>query len=63
MGGMYTNIKVRDHLESYDQDPGWYEAPPGTRADTASAEELQRDLGFIPSAAPKPESEHMHHPG
>ena len=22
MGGMYTNIKVRDHLESYDKDPG-----------------------------------------
>lgn len=48
MGGMYTNIKVRDQLESYDQDPGWYEMPPGTRAETASAEELQRDLGFLP---------------
>ena len=48
MGGMYTNIKVRDHLESYDQDPGWYEAPPGTLADIASADEMKRDLGFVP---------------
>ncbi len=45
MGGMYTNIKVRDHLESYDQDPGWYQAPAGTVADKASAEEMKRDLG------------------
>jgi FtsP/CotA-like multicopper oxidase with cupredoxin domain len=45
MGGMYTNLKVRDHLESYDRDPGWYEAPPGTRAEAASAEEMKRDLG------------------
>jgi len=45
MGGMYTNIKVRDHLDSYDRDPGWYEKPPGTLADVASAEEMQRDLG------------------
>ncbi len=52
MGGMYTNIKIRDHLESYDQDPGWYEKPAGTLAETASAEELKRDLGFLPDAAP-----------
>lgn len=63
MGGMYTNIKVRDHLESYDKDPGWYEAPPGTRAETASAEDMQRDLGFIPGNTPKPDGEHMHHHG
>lgn len=47
MGGMYTNIKVRDQLESYDKDPGWYEMPPGTRAEAASEEELQRDLGLF----------------
>src|SRR6185369_7440077 len=46
MGGMYTNIKVRDHLESYDREPGWYQKPPGTMADVASAEELRRDLGL-----------------
>jgi FtsP/CotA-like multicopper oxidase with cupredoxin domain len=42
MGGMFTLVKVRDELASYD-DPGWYEHPPGTVADEASAAELQRD--------------------
>ena len=23
-GGEYTNLKVRENLESYDKDPGWY---------------------------------------
>jgi Multicopper oxidase len=50
MGGMYTNLKVRENLESYDKDPGWYEDPAGTLASLASNDEMQRDLGFIPSA-------------
>jgi FtsP/CotA-like multicopper oxidase with cupredoxin domain len=29
MGGMFTVLKVREGLASYD-DPGWYEQPPGT---------------------------------
>ena len=44
MGGMFTILKVREHLASYD-DPGWYQYPPGTVADLASEEELERDLG------------------
>ena len=52
MGGMYTNIKVRDHLETYEKDPGWYEKPAGTLAETASAEEMQHDLGVAPMAKP-----------
>lgn len=32
MGGMFTILKVRDEIASYDQDPGWYEYPEGTRA-------------------------------
>jgi hypothetical protein len=43
MGGMFTIIKVRDRLASYDQDHGWYQHPPGTVALTASAEDLARD--------------------
>ncbi|HEY3661580.1 MAG TPA: copper oxidase [Chthoniobacterales bacterium] len=31
MGGMFTIMKVRDALTSYD-DPGWYQNPPGTVA-------------------------------
>ena len=42
MGGMFTIVKIREQLESYD-DPGWYEHPSGTVADLASAEELRRD--------------------
>ena len=47
MGGMYTNLKVRENLESYDKDPGWYQDPPGTLATLASDKEMQRDLGFV----------------
>jgi FtsP/CotA-like multicopper oxidase with cupredoxin domain len=32
MGGMFTVIKIRDELKSYDEDPGWYRHPPGTIA-------------------------------
>jgi hypothetical protein len=31
MGGMFTVLKVRENLASYD-DPGWYTQPPATRA-------------------------------
>jgi manganese oxidase len=44
MGGMFTILKVRENLTNYD-DPGWYENPPGTLANLASPEELQRVLG------------------
>jgi hypothetical protein len=43
MGGMFTVIKVRDRLESYDKDPGWYRHPHGTVALKANAAELARD--------------------
>ena len=42
MGGMFTILKVREGITSYD-DPGWYEAPPGTLSIPATAEELRRD--------------------
>lgn len=42
-GGMFTLVKVRNQLKSYDQDPGWYQHPSGTVASQASAEELARD--------------------
>jgi hypothetical protein len=49
MGGLFTIVKVRDHLESYDKDPGWYKHPPGTVALKATDEELRRD-GIVLSA-------------
>ena len=32
MGGMFTILKVRDRLDSYDVDPGWYDYPVGSVA-------------------------------
>ncbi len=42
MGGMFTVLKVRDDITSY-EDPGWYENPPGTLARKASTGELEED--------------------
>lgn len=42
MGGMFTILKVRPNLTSYD-DPGWYEHPDGTVARPATEEELRAD--------------------
>jgi FtsP/CotA-like multicopper oxidase with cupredoxin domain len=39
MGGMFTLIKVRNAIETY-EDPGWYKNPEGTVAGPASDEEL-----------------------
>ncbi|MEW6105925.1 MAG: multicopper oxidase domain-containing protein, partial [Bacillota bacterium] len=43
MGGLLTVLKVRERLERYDRDPGWYRHPKGTVARRASREELRRD--------------------
>ncbi|MBP9838346.1 MAG: multicopper oxidase domain-containing protein, partial [Proteobacteria bacterium] len=42
MGGMFTIIKIRDELTSYN-DPGWYKIPAGTQSKLATAEALKRD--------------------
>jgi hypothetical protein len=51
MGGMFTILKVRDHLTTYD-DPGWYENPSGTLASLAREDEMQRDLDKFPYTKP-----------
>jgi hypothetical protein len=59
MGGMFTVIKVRESLTSY-EDPGWYEHPEGAVADAAAPEDLRRD-GVDPDApveSPEDGSEH-----
>jgi hypothetical protein len=43
MGGLFTILKVRDQLKSYDEDPGWYQHPAGTVALKASDADLARD--------------------
>ena len=42
MGGMFTILKVREHLTSR-ADPGWYQPPPDECAEPAKREELERD--------------------
>ena len=68
MGGLYTNLKVREDLGDLKPEEGtdflyggWYENPPGTQAMLASADELKRDLGSIPDA--KPMDKPVHHTG
>jgi len=43
MGGLFTIVKVRDRLNSYEEDPGWYQHAPGTVALKATDAELARD--------------------
>lgn len=52
MGGLYTNLKVRENWSNLKAEEGtdflyggWYENPPGTEAKIATQEELHRDLG------------------
>jgi hypothetical protein len=52
---------LREQLESYDEDPGWYENPPGNLASLASDLELQRDIGQIPSSNPTENKLKMNH--
>ncbi len=42
MGGMFTIVKIRKDIASYD-DPGWYDDPPGTLAIAATPQQLFRD--------------------
>jgi FtsP/CotA-like multicopper oxidase with cupredoxin domain len=54
MGGMFAVVKVREMLKSYDEDPGWYEAPAGTIAAASVDSDLKRD-GIDPAKPPKAE--------
>jgi len=55
MGGMFTILKVRDRLRSF-EDPGWYENPAGTLAGEALVEDLRRD-GVDPERPPAAEDD------
>ncbi|MDH3298614.1 MAG: copper oxidase [Gemmatimonadota bacterium] len=67
MGGMFTVLKVRDRLESYDVDPGWYDNPAGTVAGPAELPaywQSQSSADRAPSPARNPQmgSTHDHQP-
>jgi hypothetical protein len=52
MGGMFTTLKVRENLTSY-EDPGWYKHPAGTVAVAATEDELKRDGISVPTEEKK----------
>ncbi|MDD5199872.1 MAG: copper oxidase [Terrimicrobiaceae bacterium] len=59
MGGMFTNLKVREDLGGLRPGDGrdftfggWYQNPPGTQAMLASAEAMRRDLEAAPADSP-----------
>jgi FtsP/CotA-like multicopper oxidase with cupredoxin domain len=54
MGGMFTIVKVREGITSY-EDPGDYQHPPGTVAELALADEMRRDgIDFQSTAKASP---------
>jgi manganese oxidase len=70
MGGMYTNVKVREDLGSLKPEEGedfayggWYQNPPGTQAIAATEDELRRDLGGVPESQPSRKPMHHTHHG
>jgi uncharacterized membrane protein YgcG len=60
MGGMFTLLKVRDQLASYDVDPGWYDYPPGTVAEAVGGTATPAASPAEPAPAPA-EDEHEGH--
>ena len=60
MGGMFTILKVREELSSYDEDPGWYADPPRTLSTTATADALRSNgIANDGSTAPRPPANAM----
>ena len=61
MGGMFTVIKIREGITSY-EDPCWYRHPDGEVANLAAAEDLRRDGVNVDAQTPKQQPDaHMHH--
>ncbi len=54
MGGMFTVVKIREGLPSYDQDPGWYAHPAGTVASPVGERHAALPTGGPPAGAATP---------
>jgi FtsP/CotA-like multicopper oxidase with cupredoxin domain len=48
MGGMFTIVKIREGLRSYDEDPGWYEHPAGTVASPVGERQAVAPTTILP---------------
>ena len=65
MGGMFTVLKVREGITSY-EDAGWYAQPPDTLATEALPADLKRDeiilrQDRLPEKGDKRKTQHEHH--
>jgi hypothetical protein len=56
MGGMFTILKIREGLRSYDEEPGWYEHPEGTVATPAGERQAAAPARSLPVRPPGPGS-------
>jgi manganese oxidase len=54
MGGMFTILKIREGLKSYDEDPGWYEHPAGTVATPAGERQAVAPTTVLPRRPGRP---------
>jgi manganese oxidase len=63
MGGMFSILKIREELASYDVDPGWYQHPPGTVAEAIGPAQPVPKTGPLPRRqVPLPaDDSHSHH--
>lgn len=48
MGGMFTILKIREGLRSYDEDPGWYQHPAGTVAAPVGEQQALAPPAWLP---------------
>jgi hypothetical protein len=65
MGGMFTILKIREGLASYDADPGWYQPPAGTVAEAVGERKAVPPTTTMPRRrVPIPEEDpHAGHDG
>jgi hypothetical protein len=54
MGGMFTILKIREGLRSYDEDPGWYQYPAGTVASPVGERQAVAPATILPPRRPQP---------
>ena len=64
MGGMFTILKIREDLQSYDVEPDWYDHPPGTVAEAIGPPQPVAPTTTMPRRrVPLPQDPHSGHEG
>jgi hypothetical protein len=52
MGGMFSILKIREGLRSYEEDPGWYQYPAGTVASPVGERQAVAPTTILPLGRP-----------